>query len=203
MCFKNICIIMFTLPFIYIVHAFWSYKRRSFFQQQLTHMIQMCHNITHEYTLIYFIHHLTINDIKWYQDQVFTLIGVLEHYNLFLQWEYQVGPCEGVAIGDHLYMSRYILHRLAETFGVRVSFKPVPLPGVRTIAGGHLNFSTVRMREEGGIRYTMFVLKDIPLRHMNTIMSFSSKFSKQMKALGITRDIVFVWCEILLIRQIN
>ena len=25
------------------------------------------------------------------------------------QWEYQVGPCEGVDIGDHVWAARYIL----------------------------------------------------------------------------------------------
>ena len=26
------------------------------------------------------------------------------------QWEFQVGPCEGIEAGDHLWMARYILH---------------------------------------------------------------------------------------------
>lgn len=87
-----------------------------------------------------------------------------------------------MAIGDHLYMSRYILHRLAETFGVRVSFRPAPLPGVRTIAGGHLNFSTVQMREEGGTRYTLFISQPILFGQMNTIISlFSDNQKKKTK----------------------
>lgn len=45
------------------------------------------------------------------------------------QWEYQVGPCEGIAMGDELWMSRYILHRVAEDFGVVVSLDPKPIPG--------------------------------------------------------------------------
>ena len=32
------------------------------------------------------------------------------------QWEYQVGPCLGIEIGDMLWMSRYLLHRVAEDF---------------------------------------------------------------------------------------
>lgn len=35
------------------------------------------------------------------------------------QWEYQVGPCLGISIGDDLWMSRFLLHRIAEEFGVR------------------------------------------------------------------------------------
>jgi glutamine synthetase len=40
------------------------------------------------------------------------------------QWEYQVGPCEGIALGDQLWMSRWLLHRIAEEFGAKVTFKP-------------------------------------------------------------------------------
>ena len=43
------------------------------------------------------------------------------------QWEYQVGPCTGIDVGDHLWISRYIMHRLAERFGVIVSFHPKPI----------------------------------------------------------------------------
>ena len=30
------------------------------------------------------------------------------------QWEFQVGPCEGISMGDHLWVARYILHRICE-----------------------------------------------------------------------------------------
>ena len=45
------------------------------------------------------------------------------------QWEYQVGPCEGVESPDMLLMSRYLLLRVAEQYGVVVSFDPKPIPG--------------------------------------------------------------------------
>lgn len=34
------------------------------------------------------------------------------------QWEFQVGPCLGISIGDDLWMARFLLHRIAEEFGV-------------------------------------------------------------------------------------
>merc|ERR1712211_13498 len=40
------------------------------------------------------------------------------------QWEYQVGPCRGVEIGDHMMMARYIMLRVTELHGVEVSFSP-------------------------------------------------------------------------------
>lgn len=72
---------------------------------------------------------------------------------LFIQWEYQVGPCPGVEIGDHLQMSRYILLRLGEQYGLRVSLKSVLVHGESFFSGGHLNFSVRKMREKGGIKY--------------------------------------------------
>ncbi|RNA40470.1 glutamine synthetase-like [Brachionus plicatilis] len=52
------------------------------------------------------------------------------------QWEFQVGPCEGINAGDHLWMGRYILHRVAEEFGIVVTFDPKPISGNWNGAGG-------------------------------------------------------------------
>lgn len=80
-------------------------------------------------------------------------IGGSTRENYPSQWEYQIGPCPGETIGDHLHISRYILQRLAEMFGLHISFNPAPVPGTPIMAGGHINFSTRKMREKGGIRF--------------------------------------------------
>jgi len=36
------------------------------------------------------------------------------------QWEFQVGPCEGIEMGDQLWMARYLLCRVAEDFSIVV-----------------------------------------------------------------------------------
>ena len=66
------------------------------------------------------------------------------------QWEYQVGPCTGIASGDQLLASRYLLIRVCEQYGVVVSFDPKPIPGDWNGAGCHTNVSTKAMRAEGG-----------------------------------------------------
>ncbi|XP_064483243.1 glutamine synthetase-like isoform X2 [Ornithodoros turicata] len=70
------------------------------------------------------------------------------------QWEYQVGPLPGVEAGDHLWISRYILHRIAEEFGVKVTFNPKPYYDPDWLgSGGHINFSTRQMRQIDGIAF--------------------------------------------------
>ncbi|XP_061658000.1 glutamine synthetase-like [Syngnathoides biaculeatus] len=88
------------------------------------------------------------------------------------QWEFQVGPCEGIEMGDHLWVARFLLHRVCEDFGVAATLDPKPIKGNWNGAGAHTNVSTKQMREEGGLQYIEQAIKKLSKKHMEHIKKY-------------------------------
>ncbi|WP_437203951.1 glutamine synthetase beta-grasp domain-containing protein [Planctomicrobium sp. SH664] len=69
------------------------------------------------------------------------------------QWEFQIFAKGGKKACDDLWVSRYLLLRTCEKYGVDVEFHCKPIRGDWNGSGMHTNFSTKFMRETGGKAY--------------------------------------------------
>lgn len=89
------------------------------------------------------------------------------------QWEIQV--CSpGITAADQLIMTRYILNRTAEMFGLWINYEPKPLSGDWNGSGCHVNFSTKSMREDGGYSHIISAIKKLEENHEKHIAAYGS-----------------------------
>lgn len=103
------------------------------------------------------------------------------------QWEFQNGICYGIDMADQLWLTRYILQRVCETYGMLADFKPKPLKGDWNGSGCHTNFSTNSTRDKTkGWETFMSYLDSLKSTHLKCMSLYGSGNEKRMSGLHET-----------------
>ena len=109
------------------------------------------------------------------------------------QWEFQIGPCEGIEAGDHLIVARYILERLAEQINCSINYSPKPKPDING-SGCHINFSTYKTRYEDGIEFIYKYIERLSKNHSDHIAVYGENNHLRLTGLHETSSIdKFSW----------
>lgn len=105
------------------------------------------------------------------------------------QWEYQIGTCKGIEAADHMWMARYLLHRVSEFFNVSVSFEPKPIQGNWNGSGCHMNYSTNETRNDSEMKGIKEQIGKLAVMHTRTIPLYGEK--NHLRLTGIFKYLIF------------
>jgi glutamine synthetase len=94
------------------------------------------------------------------------------------QWEFQIGPAEGIRASDELLVARFLLERIAEKYCKTISYEPKPFANING-SGCHANFSTLKMRtpscdNNDGIVEIYRVINNMEKYHKEDILHYGA-----------------------------
>lgn len=105
------------------------------------------------------------------------------------QWEYQLFGKGAKRASDDLWISRFLMARLCEEYGVDFDLHPKPVKGDWNGSGMHTNFSNKEMREIGGESLMHQICESFRERHHNHIDVYGSSNEQRLTGHHETQSI--------------
>ena len=102
------------------------------------------------------------------------------------QWEFQIGPVLGIDASDQLWMARYILEKISESYNFYIVYHPKPLQGDWNGSGCHVNFSTENTRGDGGLSEIYTMMDKLSLKHDDHMMVYGKYNKNRMSGIHET-----------------